>query len=176
MADEDALRALFEDKIIRILQTLLDNPSKNLSLTQIATMAAVSTATTLRILNKLVSQEFAKITIIGKSKFYRLKQGQKTLMLGRLMRKNDQINVFTNAMEQYPEVKKMILVSKTDKEAKIVLVGEHIPEDKIKAAANEVKKKFNYTIKYAQLPLQYFNDLDKVGVEDLREKIIWERS
>ncbi len=175
MSANTTLRAIFDDKIIRVLNALMDQPSKSLSLTQIATQADVSTATTLRILSKLVKQEFARVSIIGKSKYYKLKQNQKTRELGKIIRKNEAISHFTTPVEQIPEISKIILVAKEEKKARIILVGDNIPKDAIKKIATIVKDKHKFLVDYIELSTKQFDDLSKIGVSDISDKVIWER-
>ena len=45
------------------------------------------------------SKEIVEITYMGKSKFYKLKQGEKTIALGRLLRKEEHITDFIDKIK-----------------------------------------------------------------------------
>jgi len=169
-------RELFDDKIIKVLNAFLENPRKQFSLTEVSSSSKVHIATAMRILEKLSRQNVVEIILIGRSKFYRLKQSEKTLLLNKLLKNQEEhILKFTEKIKQHPRVKKIILESKTKDSAKILLVGSFLPTEKIQAIVEEMRREDHFRIQFVELSEKQFEDMKKIGLYDLDKKIIWER-
>ncbi|MBU0907310.1 MAG: hypothetical protein KKE05_04085 [Nanoarchaeota archaeon] len=175
MKKSDVLRELFDEKIIKIINIFLEEPEKHFSLTQTSSVAKVNVATTLRILDRLVKKEIVEITFMGKSKFYKLKQGEKTIALGRLLKKEEHITDFIDRVKEIPKIKRIILESKTDDGAKVILVGSPVPSDKIAIIIKEIEEKYSFKIQYIELSEDQFEGMEKMGLYNLNKKIIWDR-
>jgi len=175
MKKSDVLRELFDEKIIKIINVFLEEPEKHFSLTQTSSISKVNVATTLRILERLVKKEIVEITLMGKSKFYKLKPGEKTIALNRLLKKEEHITDFIERIKEIPKIKKIILESKTDDGAKIIIVGNPIPSDKIAAIIKEIHGKYNFKIQYVEFSEEQFEGMEKMGLYNLNKKIIWDR-
>lgn len=175
MADTDVLRGLFDQKIISVLNVFLDNPTEKLSLSQVSSLSKVNITTTLRILDKLINQEFVELNLIGKSKFYTLKQSERTVALTRLLKKEGQISEFIDMIKEISRVRKVVLESRSANAAKVLLVGSFLPLDKINSIVEEIRRKHNFRIQFIEITEKQFEDMDKIGLYNLNNKIIWER-
>lgn len=171
----DVLRELFDEKIIKVISLFLDEPSKTFSLTQVSSQAKVNIATTLRIVEKLVKKDIIEIDLIGKSKFYRLKQSEKTLLLNKLLRREEHLTEFTEKIKEMVSVTKVILEEKTSNEAKMIIVTTSPSQDKIKNLVDEIKKKFNFKIEFIEITEKQFSEMERLGVFNLNKKVIWQR-
>ena len=78
-------------------------------------------------------------------------------------------------MEQ-SKIKKIILESKTDDGAKIIIVGNPVPSDKVTAIIKEIDGKYNFKIQYVEFSDEQFEGMEKMGLYNLNKKIIWDRS
>src|SRR3989344_2536471 len=156
MKKSDVLRELFDEKIIKIINIFLDEPEKHFSLTQTSSMSKVNVATTLRILERLVKK--------------------KTIALNRLLKKEEHITDFIEKIKEIPKIKKIILESKTDDGAKIIIVGNPVPSDKVTAIIKEIDGKYNFKIQYVEFSDEQFEGMEKMGLYNLNKKIIWDRS
>ncbi|MCA9485215.1 MAG: hypothetical protein KC506_00015 [Nanoarchaeota archaeon] len=172
----DLLRDLFDEKIVKIISVFLEEPDKQFSLTQTASESKVNIATTLRIIDKLTKKDILEQTLIGKSKFYKLKRGEKTLALTRLLKKEEHLSDFIDSVKKIPEVEKIILETKSNSEAKLLLVGNDIPEEKIKEATKKIKEKHNFKIEYLEISNKQFEEISRLELYDLNKKIIWDSS
>ncbi len=175
MKKSDVLRELFDEKIIKIINIFLEEPEKHFSLTQTSSMTKVNVATTLRILERLVKKEIIEITYMGKSKFYKLKQGEKTIALNRLLKKEEHITDFIDKIRTIPKIKRIILESKTDEGAKVIIVGSPAPSDKIAAIIKDIEEKYKFKIQYVTLSEEQFEGMEKMGLYNFNKKIIWDR-
>lgn len=176
MKEIDVLRDLFDDKIIKVLEVFIENPNKHLSLSEVSEKANVHVATTFRIVNKLVKKEFVRTILIGKSKFYQMKNNPKTRSLFKFLRKEeDFVSGFTDHMKEIPEIKKIILESQESDNAKIIIVGNNIPTQKIKTSVEEILKNNNFKIKFVEMSEDQFNKIEEMDLYELKNKVIWER-
>jgi hypothetical protein len=175
MKKADVLRELFDEKIIKIINIFLDEPEKNFSLTQASSMSKVNVATASRILERLVKKEIIEITPMGKSKFYKLRPGEKTIALNRLLKKEEHITDFIEKIKEISKIKKIILESKTDDGAKVIIVGNPVPSEKVAAIIKEIEGKYNFKIQYVEFSEEQFEGMEKMGIYNLNKKIIWDR-
>jgi len=172
----DILRDLFDEKIITIINTFLENPDNPLSLTEISKESGVNVATALRIIDKLINKDFVETITIGKSKAYKLKQSEKTLGLYKLLRKDEGLSNFIDKIKQDKRIKKIILESKTEKGAKLIIVGSEIPTDKILTTANKIRRDSKFNIDFIEISEKQFKEMERMGLYNLNKKIVWERA
>ncbi|GEM_PF-1796755 len=176
MEQRDVLKELFDDKIIKIINIFLENPKKQFSLTQVSFLSKVNIATTLRILEKLVKQNIIELIIIGKSKLYKIKNTEKTLFLSRFLKNEEEpLLEFIDRVKNHPRIKKIIAEAKTGMEAKLILVGNFLPTDKINAIVDDIKRKYRFDIHFVEITEKQFSDMEKARLYDLGKKIAWER-
>ncbi len=176
MSKIDILKSLFDEKIIAVINVFLENPHKQFSLTQVSALSRINIATTLRIVDKLIKQDIVEIVTIGKSKFYRLKRNEKTMALNKFLKSEDEpLLEFIEKVKSHPRIKKIILESKTAHGAKILLVGNFLPIEKINSFIEEIKNRYNFTIQFVELTEKQFNDMERLRLYDLNKKVIWKR-
>ena len=176
MKEIDVLRELFDSKVISVVNVFLEYPERHFSLSEVSNLAKVHIATTFRVLNKLMEKEFIRIVLMGKSKFYQLKRGEKSMILFRFLKKEgDQLSTFVDQIKDKTRVKKVILETKGSNFAKLLLVGNFLPTDKIKDIAKDIKDKQNFWIDFVEITEKQFDDMERLNIYDLNKKIIWER-
>lgn len=174
MQGKDILMDLFDKKIVSVLDVFLKNSDQRLSLTEVAQTSKNSFATTLRILDKLLNKGFIEISPVGKSKFYKLSRNEKTMVLNRFLQKEDaRISEFVEKLKKSPRINTIVLESKTDTSAKLLIVGNYVPTDIINYAVNEIRKKYNFKIQFVELTDAQYQDMRKIY--NLDNKVIWEK-
>jgi DNA-binding MarR family transcriptional regulator len=173
----DILKELFDDKIIRIINVFLSHPTRQFYLSEISNISKVNVSSVFRILNKLSSKGFVKTTIIGKIRFYQLNRNEKTRALMEFLKKSstDPLDKFIDRIKAYPRIKKIILETKKEKEAKILIVGDYFPESKLNKIIKEIKDKYNFKIHFVRISGDQFKGLTSFKNYSLNNKIIWER-
>ena len=173
----DILKDLFDEKIISVINLFLDNPDKRYCLTDISNITKVNIATTFRILNKLISKGFIRTIVIGKVRIYQLERNEKTMALQKFLRgnKEDHLQVFIDEITSHPRIKKIVLESRDKRSAKILIIGEFLPVEKIKKAIDHIKSKSGFSISYVEISEAQYNGLKDFKNYSLDKKIIWER-
>jgi predicted transcriptional regulator len=173
----EVLKNLFDEKILKIITLFIENPDKKYFLTDVSKSAKVNITTTFRILNKLAEKGFLKRKVMGKIRFYQLDYNEKTKQLADLLRKSEgnSINEFVSLVSFHPRIKKIILESKEENSAKIILVGDFLPQEKISKAVNEIKNRHNFKISYVEISENQYLKLKEFKNYNLDKKIIWER-
>jgi len=170
----DALRDLFDERIIEIMTLFMENPGKKFFLSDVANKSKVNITTTFRILNRLVKKGFIKSSIIGKTRAYELEQNQKTMQLLKLLKKEDDpLQTFIEFMSNFPRLKKIILESREKRGAKVVLVGNFLSKEKIEKKVNDIRDKYNFYIKFAEISKDQYTKLKGFKSYGLDEKTIW---
>lgn len=170
----DALRDLFDERIIEIMTLFIENPGKKYFLSDVANKTKINITTTFRILNRLVEKNFIKSEIIGKTRAYELGQNKKTLeLLKFLKRDDDPLQIFIESASQHPRLKKIILESREKRGAKLVLVGNFLNKEKFDKKVNEIKNKFDFEISFAEISDEQYKRLKGFKSYGLEEKVIW---
>lgn len=172
----EILKDLFDEKIIKIINLFIDSPEKKYFLTDVANLAKVNITTTFRILNKLAEKGFLKTQIIGKVRFYQLDQNEKTKELMKLLKKDDDpLQKFIETIASHPRSKKVILESKEGNSARVLVIGDFLPQEKMNRAVQEIKERYNFKISYVELSEAQYIKLREFKNYNLDQKIIWER-
>jgi hypothetical protein len=176
MEELSLLRELFDQKIIEILNTLMNNPDKKLSLTQVSSLSKINVATAMRILNKLVEQDYVDKSIIGSSKTYQLKRNSKANILRKLLNKEKEgISEFIEKATKLKEIEKLILESESELGAKIIIVSSQLVNDKIEKIIEKIKSKNNFSIETMIINQNQFNSMTKLNSYNIKDKIIWQK-
>lgn len=168
------LREIFDQRILAIVNILIEEPQKYFSLTEIANSININVATTLRILKKLVDKEVVEKNTMGKSSFYRLKESEKTITLRRMLQKEEHLHVFLDRIKNIAQVKKVLLENRTENEAKLIIIGD-VQEEKINSIVEEIKKRNNFSVKFVILSEKQFEKISSMEIFNLDKKILWQR-
>lgn len=170
----DALRDLFDERIIEIMTLFMENPGKKFFLSDVANKTKINVTTTFRILNRLVDKGFIRSSIIGKTRAYELEQNKKTLELLKLLKKEDDpLQLFMETVTNFPRLKKIILESREKRGAKLILVGNFLSREKFEKKANEIKNKTGFEIKFVEFTEEQYKKLKGFKSYGLEERIIW---
>jgi hypothetical protein len=177
MKQIDILREIFDEKIVSVISIFLENPDTQFSLTQISSMSKVNIATTLRIIDKLLSKDMLELVVVGKSKFYKLKKNEKALTLNKFLRSEEEpILEFAEILKTQTRVEKIVLESKSKSAAKLLVVGNYLQTERINEAAEQIKKRFHYHINFLEISTKQFKDMQRMGFYDIEKKILWQRA
>jgi hypothetical protein len=177
MENLSILKGLFDEKIISILNLFIENPYKQHYLSEISSLSKINVSTTFRVLNKLTTQGFLKVTLVGKVKMYQLEKSDKAHALVKFLKKDKEgpLELFIERVKTDPKVKLIILESNSSSEAKLLIVGDSISKEKVQKIADELKDKNNFKISFVELFENQFNELKNFSNYDLNSKIVWKR-
>lgn len=172
----DILKDLFDEKIIEVINLFLENPEKRYCLTDVSNLTKVNVATTFRILNKLAAKQFIRTIIVGKVRIYQLERNEKTMALSKFLKKeNNPLQRFTEELSSHPRIKKIILESKEANNAKLLIVGDFLPTEKINKTCEKIKEEFNFKISFVEISENQYRGLRNFDNYNLDRKIIWEK-
>jgi DNA-binding MarR family transcriptional regulator len=172
----DVLKDLFDEKIISVISLFIENPEKKYFLSDVANSTKINITTTFRILNKLVEKSFLKPTIVGKVRLYQLEKNEKTMELMKILKSGSSpLNEFIEDISVHPRIRKIILESKDKNSAKVLIVGDFLPQEKINKAIEKIKQKDNFKINYVEITEKQFDGLKAFQNYNLEKKIIWKR-
>jgi len=167
---------LFDEKIIEVISLFIENPNKKYFLSDVSNKTKINMTTTFRILNKLVSKRFLRATVLGKVRIYELEKNEKTQELLKILKGRKSIlDKFIEEISVHPRIKKIILESKDKQGAKVILIGNFLPEAKIKKSIEELKNKKNFNISYVEISENQYEKLKNFQNYELEKKVIWER-
>lgn len=176
MIEISILEDLFDQKVLNVINIFLEHSERKFTLTEIALLSKVNITTTFRIVNRLVARDFINSTLLGKTKLYELKKSEKSMILYKFLKKQgNHLEEFLDKVKQHPRVKKIILEGRSKNEAKLIIVGDFLPADKLKSIAEDIFVKNNFKINFLTIDESQFEDMKKIGIFDLTNKILWER-
>ncbi|MBR9706413.1 helix-turn-helix domain-containing protein [Candidatus Pacearchaeota archaeon] len=172
----EVLKDLFDEKILEIINLFMENPEKRYFLSDVANITKINVTTTFRILNKLVSKGFLRATIVGKVRIYQLEKNEKTRELIKILKKEGSaLDRFVTEVSTHPRIKKIILESKDKNHAKLILVGDFLPQSKINKTIEDIKSKENFVITFVEINENQYEGLRSFKNYNLEKKVIWQR-
>ncbi|MGV8151943.1 MAG: helix-turn-helix domain-containing protein [Candidatus Nanoarchaeia archaeon] len=174
MGEMDILKEFFDEKVIDIMNLFFERPEKQFYLTEVSHLSKVNITTAFRILNKLTQKGFLKASMIGKTKVYELEKTEKIRNLSKIMiKKEGPLNEFVERIKIFPRITKIILEAKSNSSAKLIIVGELVPHDKLLNICNDIKSKYNYIIDFVDISENQFQKLKDFSNYNLEKKVIW---
>lgn len=177
MDGAELLESLFDSKIISIISLLLHNKEKQFYLREISKETKVPLATTYRIIKKLVALKIAKQVQISRFKLYQIESNEQASFLSSMIKeKKKALAEFVNRAKVMREVNVIILHGEeTETKANLLLIGEDIEIDKIKALTAEIKEKYEFTVSYMSLTSAQFEQMSSIGLLPRQKRILFER-
>ncbi|MBW2992646.1 helix-turn-helix domain-containing protein [Candidatus Woesearchaeota archaeon] len=177
MENRDILEQLIDLKIIKILRIFFENDKKQFYLREISQKTGVSAASTFRLLNKLVQLKVIDQLISAKFKTYILADNENTRFLGQLIKKEKQIlQILITRVKEILGLEEVILYGKEEKDRAIVLlIGENIPSDQIKAVCSEIREEFNYSINPLVLNRELYEQQDRLGLYPDKKRVLFRK-
>lgn len=160
------LTGLLDEKLIRVISVFMKNPEKKFYLSEVARKAEVNTATTFRILNKILKENIIRADIIGKVRTYQLAKGERVQSLSEILKKEDSdvLDVFCKRITSFPRVKLVLLESKTSSEAKVIIVGDFPSRDAIQRVVRELLETHKFKINFVEINAQQYRDMKLLGM------------
>jgi len=94
----------------------------------------------------------------------------------KLLKKDeDPLQKFIETIAAHPRSKKVILESKEGNSARVLVIGDFLPQEKINKLVQEIKDKYNFKISYVEISESQYVKLREFKNYNLEQKIIWER-
>ena len=174
MAKIELIKGLMDDKKLAIMNTLF-NAHEELYLSEIAKKSKVSTASTFRIINKLIKLNIIKVNQIKKLKLYSIDKNEKTFFWGNILKQGIQImDDFVGLIKNMPGLQEIIIHGEGMKNrANLLLIGDKLDESILKTAVSEILDKYKFTITYLALNLLQYKQMSAMGMYTEKKKVLW---
>lgn len=171
------LTGLLDEKLIKVISVFLKSPEKRFYLSEVARKADVNTATTFRILNKILKENIIRADVIGKVRTYQLAKGDRVRSLSEILKKDDSdvLDVFCKRITSFPRVKLVLLESKSSNDAKVIIVGDFPSRNAITRVVKELLETHKFKINFAELNPQQYKDMKLLGMMD-DKKVLYRKS
>ena len=164
MRDTDLLKELVDEKIVKTLNVFARNPEKKFYLTELTKITGVNVSSTFRIVNKLVESGFVKSKVIGRTRYYKIDNAANTQrMLGMLgfteKATSAPLDTFVETVKKIGRIDRIVLKAKTDNSARVLLIGDFIPVERILKVAEDIKVQTKFEISFVELNTKQFERL-----------------
>lgn len=164
MAEKDILAKLIDSKKEAVLRVILHS-SEELYLLEIAKKSKVSTTSTFRILQELVSLGILTKKQWKTSKTYSCLNNQKTEFLKDLFHEEfDGLQAFIDSVKGIPGINTIILHgAKRNGKANILVLGKNIDPEPLEKIVLEIKEK-GFEISFLTLTKEQYEQMSKMGL------------
>ena len=122
-------------------------------------------------------QGFVDVVEIRNFKLWKLANNDKTNKLDLIiMGRKNPIEFFTDTVKKLEEISSVILYGTPDREGgNILLIGENIDSNEVKAATAKTKERFSFTVNTLVLTEEQFDQMNKMGLYPQTKKVIYSR-
>ena len=175
----DILAGLLDDKLIRVISLFMKYPSKKFYLSEVSKMSVVNTATTFRILKKLVAEDLISMDVFGKVRVYQLGKNERVRSLAGMIKKEepkkDVLNEFCEKVGMLPRVRLILLDSRTHSGARLIIVGDLSSKERIDLICREFGKNKNFLVSYIELRTAQYDGLKSSRTFNMDKKVLFQR-
>jgi len=177
MEDIRVLEELFDQKVIRILKTLLQDGARKYYLQELADNSQVPIATTSRILARLEKAQVIEVEKISRFKLYRLADNQRVKLLSGLFKEDQKIlQIFAQEAARIPGIDMIIQHGKeTQDRAGVIIIGENIDTGTLKSLIADIREKYKFSIISTTHSKEHYNEVAQMGMYPRTKKVLYER-
>ncbi len=176
----DVLAGLLDDKLIRVISLFMKYPSKKFYLSEVSKLSGVNTATTFRILKKLVSQELISMDVIGKVRVYQLGRGERVKNLSEMLKQGepskDSLSEFCDKVGALPRVRLILLDSRTHNGARLIIVGDLSSKERIDLIVRDFSENKKFVVSYIELRTAQYEGLKSSRAFDMKKTVLFRSS
>jgi predicted transcriptional regulator len=170
------LEELFDRKIIRVLQTLLRDRSREYYLQEISKEANVPMASTSRILTKLEALDILNVRKISRFKLYKAGENTKVEFLCKLFKEDRKVlEKFVELVKNIRGLRRVILHGKKEAtRANVLLIGENMDAGDIKGICAEIKDRYGFVISPLSLTYEQYGQMSQMGLYSGTKKVLYD--
>jgi len=173
------LAGLLDDKLIKVISVFMKHPSKKFYLSEISKMSGVNTATTFRILKKLVGQELVHMDVLGKVRVYQLGTSERVKSLSGILKdsnieKKDLLEEFCEKVGALARVRLILLDSRTHNGARLIIVGDLSSKERIDLICRDFVENKKFIVTYIELRTTQYEGLKSSRAFDMNKKILFQ--
>lgn len=171
------LNSLFNQNVLDILRTLIENKKEQFYLRELARKSNVPATTCLRIMEKLTGVGLVKLIKIKKTKLYQIASNDNVTFIENFVRQDKQIlDEFIKEVTKDPNIKFIIQHGKISKDkADLLLIGKEVNTSNVKLLCSKIKDKYNFTISTLALEREQYEQMVSMGLYGTDEKLVYER-
>lgn len=175
MLPREMLEGFFDEKKVRVLKVLVNNPEEKFYLRELGRAAKVPPATTYRIINQLKEMKIVGELKLKKTKFYHLDDNSQVDALKDIFEeKKTAIQEFTEFTSKLDNVLKIILHGEEARDkTSILIIGENIDSGSIKTKVGEIKDKYGVSIIELTVGEEQFRQMSTMGLFPGKKQILW---
>lgn len=173
----DVLAGLLDSKLIKVISLFMRYPSKKFYLSEISKLSGVNTATTFRILKKLIGEDLISMDVIGKVRVYQLEKSERVKNLAEMLKKEepkrDVLGRFCERVGALPRVRLILLDSQTHSGARLIIVGDLPSKERIDLICREFNDRDKFNVTYIELRTVQYDGLKSSRAFDMDKKILF---
>lgn len=172
-----AIKALLDEKMLRILQVFVNNEKEDYYLRELASKSNVPPATTYRIINRLLDLKIIELTKIKKLKIYRIASTPQADFLKKILKEElDVASLFVNKVKDLQGVSLVVVHGKVNKnKTNILVIGESVSKDSLDAASKEINTEYGHNISALSLTQDQYEQMTSMGLYSGEKKIVFRR-
>lgn len=170
------LSGLLDDKLIKVISLFMKYPGKKFYLSEVSKLSGVNTATTFRILKKLVAEELIIMDVIGKVRVYQLGKSDRVKSLAGFMKKGepeDVLDEFCAKVGELIRVRLILLDSRTHNGARLIIVGDLSSKERIDLIVRDFAEKRKFIVTYIELRTAQYEGLKSSRAFDMNKKVLF---
>lgn len=173
----DILAGLLDDKLIKVISLFMKYPYKKFYLSEVSKLSGVNTATTFRILKKLIVEDLISMDVFGKVRVYQLGKNERVSGLAKMLKKEepkkDVLDEFCEKVGMLPRVRLILLDSRTQNGARLIIVGDLISKERIDLICREFSTNRKFLVSYIELRTAQYDGLKSSRTFDMNKKILF---
>jgi len=170
------LSGLLDNKLIKVISLFMKYPSKKFYLSEVSKLSGVNTATTFRILKKLVAEDLITMDVIGKVRVYQLGKSERVKDLSKMLKKDEKVDVldeFCEKVGKLSRVRMVLLDSRTHNGARLIIVGDLSSKERIDLICREFGDDKKFVVTYIELRTSQYEGLKSSRAFDMNKKILF---
>ena len=171
------LAGLLDGKLIKVISLFMKYPSKKFYLSEISKLSGVNTATTFRILKKLIGEDLVSMDVIGKVRIYQLGRNERVKSLSEFLKKEepakDVLDEFCEKIGKLPRIQLILLDSKTHNGAKLIIIGSLSSKERIDLIVRDFSERRKFVVTYVELRMSQYEGLKHSSTFDLNKKVLF---
>lgn len=176
MDKKDVLAGLIDENMLKLLKAFINNPGQEYYLRELAKRTRVPPASTYRILHQLKKLELITEHKMKRFKFYSLHDENAAFLADILADRKSAVQEFVDAIKDDTNIKMLVLHGKEERsKANILLIGNNIDMDRVRAAALHAKELYAFNIIHLTLDPEQYNQMSSMGLYPGKKVILYEQ-
>ncbi|MFA6088855.1 MAG: hypothetical protein WC755_03250 [Candidatus Woesearchaeota archaeon] len=172
------MRALFDNKILNVLDIFFKNRESQFFLKELSAQSKVSLTSCYRIIRRLVSVKVLKEVKVSRFVVYQLNDSEETRFLEEVViEQKNYVDEFVRNVKIIPGIKQIILHGvETKDKANILIIGNKLDPTLFKPIIADFKLNKNYNISALTLDPDQYTQMTDMGLYSGKKRILFEKN